>query len=88
MNALQAMLHKASQGDASTKSSGCGFAGIDVYDEEPVAAEHPLRQLPNVLLTPHVGFVCEPVLKNFDNGVAECLAAWVQGMPLVRVANQ
>jgi phosphoglycerate dehydrogenase-like enzyme len=75
MDALQASLAK-----------GCGFAGIDVYDVEPVSAAHPLRKLPNVLLTPHVGFVCEPVFKNFDNGVAECLAAWVQGLPLVRAA--
>jgi phosphoglycerate dehydrogenase-like enzyme len=75
MNALQATLNKA---------SGCGFAGIDVYDEEPVPADHPIRKLPNVLLTPHVGFVCEPVFKNFDNGAAECLAAWVQDQPLVR----
>jgi phosphoglycerate dehydrogenase-like enzyme len=66
--------------------TGCGFAGIDVYDEEPVPASHPLRQLPNAVLTPHMGFVCEPVLKNFDNGVAECLAAWVKGQPLVRDA--
>jgi phosphoglycerate dehydrogenase-like enzyme len=78
MNALQATLDMA---------SGCGFAGIDVYDEEPVPADHPLRKLPNTLLTPHVGFVCEPVFKNFDNGVAECLAAWVQDLPLVRVTT-
>lgn len=75
MNALQATLAMA---------SGCGFAGIDVYDVEPVPADHPIRKLPNVLLTPHVGFVCEPVFKNFDHGVAECLAAWVQDQPLVR----
>jgi phosphoglycerate dehydrogenase-like enzyme len=82
MDALQASLVKAALGQ-----SGCGFAGIDVYDEEPVPADHPLRKLSNALLTPHVGFVCEPVFKNFDNGVAECLAAWVQGKPLVRVTT-
>ncbi len=78
MDALQVTLDKA---------SGCGFAGIDVYNEEPVPANHPLRKLPSALLTPHVGFVCEPVFKNFDNGVAECLAAWVQGAPLVRATT-
>jgi phosphoglycerate dehydrogenase-like enzyme len=82
MAALQASLVKAALGQ-----SGCGFAGIDVYDEEPVPADHPLRKLPNALLTPHVGFVCEPVFKNFDNGVAECLAAWVQGKSLVRTTT-
>jgi phosphoglycerate dehydrogenase-like enzyme len=87
MGALQAALEKALHGNGSTSQSGCGFAGIDVYDEEPVPADHPLRKLPNVLLTPHVGFVCEPVFKNFDNGVAECLAAWVQDKPLVRTTT-
>jgi phosphoglycerate dehydrogenase-like enzyme len=84
MDALYASLSMALQPDAATSQYGCGFAGIDVYDEEPVAAAHPLRQLPNALLTPHVGFVCEPVLKNFDCGVAECLTAWIQGKPLIR----
>jgi len=87
MDALQAVLAKASQPDTSESQSGCGFAGIDVYDAEPVPADHPIRKLPNVLLTPHVGFVCQPVFKNFDNGVAECLAAWVQGQPLVRTTT-
>ncbi len=68
-------------------SQGKGCAGIDVYEHEPVPADHPLRTLPNAVLTPHVGFVCEPVFKNFDNGVAECLAAWVQGLPLVRMTT-
>ena len=79
MDALHQSLANAAAGQ-----SGCGFSGIDVFDEEPVPADHPLRKLPTALLTPHVGFVCEPVFKNFDNGVAECLAAWVQGKPLVR----
>jgi phosphoglycerate dehydrogenase-like enzyme len=87
MDALQAALNKAYQGNASTNSKGCGFAGIDVYDEEPMPSTHPIRKLPNVLLTPHVGFVCEPVFKNFDNGVAECLAAWVQDQTLVRTTT-
>jgi phosphoglycerate dehydrogenase-like enzyme len=76
MDALYAML-----------SQGKGCAGIDVFDSEPLAADHPLRSLRNAVLTPHVGFVCEPVFKNFDNGVAECLAAWVQGLPLVRTTT-
>jgi phosphoglycerate dehydrogenase-like enzyme len=61
-----------------------GFAGIDVFDEEPLPAAYRLRELPNAVLTPHLGFVAEPVFEQFAGGVVECLGAWLEGRPLVR----
>lgn len=62
-----------------------GFAALDVFDTEPLPLNDPLRQLPNLLLTPHLGFVTEPVYQRFAEGVTQCLAAWLAGDPLVRL---
>ena len=64
-----------------------GFAALDVFDTEPLPLSDPLRQLPNVLLTPHLGFVTEPVYQRFAAGVTECLEAWLAGKTLVRVVG-
>jgi len=61
-----------------------GMAAIDVFDAEPLPLNDPLRQAPRLLLTPHLGFVVEPVFEKFAQGVCECLQAYLAGQPLVR----
>jgi len=61
-----------------------GGAAIDVFDAEPLVADHPLRNTPNTLLTPHLGFVAQPVFESFTKGVVECLEAWLNGQPVIR----
>ncbi len=61
-------------------------AAIDVYDEEPLGAAHPLRRAPGTLLTPHLGYVTEENMPALYRSTAENLVAWLAGKP-VRVVN-
>ncbi|WP_232464711.1 D-2-hydroxyacid dehydrogenase family protein [Bordetella genomosp. 8] len=56
-----------------------GFGAFDVFDAEPLPRDHPLLDLKNVLLTPHYGFVAEPVFAEFARGVRGNLDAWLAG---------
>ena len=61
-------------------------AGLDVYDEEPLPRDHPLRSTPNTVLTPHLGYVTEQNYQLFFDGVLEDIVAWAAGSP-VRVVD-
>lgn len=61
-------------------------AALDVYDEEPLPADHPLRSLPNTVLTPHLGYTAREVLRTYYVQTAENAAAFLAGKP-VRVLS-
>jgi len=62
---------------AALKQGRPGAAALDVFDAEPLAADHALRDAPNLLLTPHLGFVVEPVFQRFADGVTADLEKWL-----------
>ena len=61
-------------------------AGLDVYDVEPLPADHPYRNLPNVVLTPHIGYVTSESYRLFYGEVVENIEAWLAGTP-IRILN-
>ncbi|MCC9624482.1 D-2-hydroxyacid dehydrogenase family protein [Thalassospira sp. MA62] len=57
-------------------------AGLDVYDQEPLAADHPLRRCDRLLLTPHLGYVTQNTWNVFYRQTVEAVQAWINGAPI------
>ncbi|MDN7177015.1 D-2-hydroxyacid dehydrogenase family protein [Caballeronia sp. SEWSISQ10-4 2] len=52
-------------------------AALDVYDVEPLGNPHPLRELPNVLATPHLGYVSKELYRTFYGDTVQNLVRWL-----------
>ena len=59
-----------------------GGAAIDVYDTEPLPAEHPLRNAPRTVVTPHIGYVTQALYDVFYRDAAEDVRAFIAGEPV------
>jgi phosphoglycerate dehydrogenase-like enzyme len=57
-------------------------AALDVFDQEPLPPAHPFRFLPNVLATPHIGYVTENTYRGAYPQIVENLRAWLDGAPI------
>ncbi|HXJ08815.1 MAG TPA: D-2-hydroxyacid dehydrogenase family protein [Burkholderiales bacterium] len=68
------------------KNGRLGHAALDVYDREPLPADHPLRKMDNVTLSPHLGYVNDDNLKMFYGDALENIEAFLAGKP-IRVIN-
>jgi phosphoglycerate dehydrogenase-like enzyme len=60
---------------------------LNVFDREPLAADDPLRRMPNTLLTPHLGYATVETYRDFYGQGIENVLAFLDGRP-IRVLNE
>lgn len=64
------------------RSGRIAGAALDVFDREPLPRDHPLRTLPNTLLSPHMGYVSRETYRVFYTTAIEALLAFRAGSPI------
>jgi len=67
---------------AALREGRIAGAGLDVFDVEPLPADHPFRKLPNTVITPHLGYVTEETYRIFYGHALEDIQAFLSGAPL------
>jgi phosphoglycerate dehydrogenase-like enzyme len=68
------------------RSHAIAGAAIDVFDQEPLPPQHPLRSMDNVLATPHIGYVTDGLYRTFYGDVVKSITAWLDEQ--ARATNQ
>jgi D-3-phosphoglycerate dehydrogenase len=63
-------------------------AGLDVFEQEPFPADHPLRSAPRALLTSHVAWYSESSIPRLQHLAAEEVVRGLRGEPLKNRVNK
>ena len=72
---------------AALQNKKIAGAGLDVFGDEPLPLDHPLRHLENTVITPHIGYVTEDTYKIFFDQTVENIKAFLDGTA-IRVINR
>jgi D-3-phosphoglycerate dehydrogenase len=80
VNTSRAELVAAGALEQALRAGRPGFAAIDVYEQEPVLArDHPLLALPNLLCTPHIGYVEKDNYERYFGIAFDNINAYAEG---------
>ena len=61
------------------RSHAIAGAAIDVFEEEPLPAQHPFRSMDNMLATPHIGYVSRGLYERFYQDTVANISQWLDG---------
>jgi len=87
LNTARARIHDTDALVAALRSGKVGAAGLDHFEGEFLAADHPLTEFPTVVLTPHIGGATYNTESNHTSTIAEDLCRLLAGARPLHVVN-
>lgn len=70
------------------KSGKIGYAGLDVFDQEPLPIDHPLRECKNIIMTPHASGITPYFWSRFGAVIKNNIQNLEKGLPLINIVDK
>ena len=87
LNTARAKIHDTDALVAALRSGKVSAAGLDHFEGEHLATDHPLTEFPSVVLTPHIGGATFDTESNHTKMIAEDLCRLMAGARPLNIVN-